>query len=212
MLTYKANPGWHIRKANRSNSEYNHIIHQMDFYTNRLYIRPVSIEDNKSMLKYRSDSETNRFLGFRPESLKDVSDFISQTSKEINIPGSWFQFVIIEQDSETLIGDIGIHFLDNDTENMQVEIGYSLDKNFRGKGYATEALTEIIDYLINHLKKHRIIASIDPKNIDSIRLIERLGFRQEAHFKKSLFFHGEWVDDVIYALLAEEWKAKKTKY
>ncbi len=183
----------------------------MDFYTNRLHIRPVKVEDKESIFKYRSDSETNRFLNLIPESVEDVSDFISRTSNEINIPGTWFQFVIIEQDSDTLIGDIGIHFLDSHSENMQVEIGYTLDKNYRGKGYATEALMKIIDYLINDLNKHRIIASIDPKNSDSIRLIDRLGFRKEAHFIKSLYFHGEWVDDLIYAMLAKEWKNKRTK-
>lgn len=180
----------------------------MDFYTNRLYIRPVNIKDNKSIFNYRSDSETHRYLSLIPKTVEDVSDFIARTSKEINILGTWFQFVIIERDSDTLIGDIGVHFLETDSENMQVEIGCTLDKNYRGKGYATEALTKIIDYLINDLNKHRIIASIDPANSDSIRLIERLGFRKEAHFKKSLFFHGEWVDDLIYAILAEEWKNK----
>ncbi|MCK9436240.1 MAG: GNAT family N-acetyltransferase [Synergistaceae bacterium] len=181
----------------------------MDFYTNRLHIRPVNIKDNQSIFKYRSDSETHRYLSLIPETVEDVSDFISRTSNEINIPGTWFQFVIIEQDSDTLIGDIGIHFLETDSENMQAEIGYTLDLNYRGKGYATEALTEIIDYLINDLNKHRIIASIDPSNSNSIRLIERLGFTKEAHFKESLFFHGEWVDDLIYAILAKEWKSKK---
>jgi RimJ/RimL family protein N-acetyltransferase len=137
-----------------------------------------------------------------------VTDFISRNSNKINIPGTWFQFVIIEHDSDILIGDIGIHFLESDSENKQAEIGYTLDRNSRGKGYATEALTEIINYLIKDLNKHRIIASIDPTNNDSIRLIERLGFRKEGHFKKSLFFHGEWVDDLIYAILAEEWNRK----
>ena len=180
----------------------------MDFYTNRLHIRPVNIKDSKSLFNYRSDSETHRFLSLIPKTIEDVSDFICRTSSSINIPGTWFQFVIIERDSDILIGDIGIHFIETDSENMQTEIGYTLDKNFRGKGYAMEALTEIIDYFINDLNKHRIIASIDPINIDSIRLIERLGFRKEAHFKESLFFHGEWVDDLIYAILAKEWKNK----
>lgn len=182
----------------------------MDFYTKRLHIRPVRLEDTKSMFMYRSDSSTNRYLSLIPESVDDVSDFINRTSKEINVPGTWFQFVIVELDSGSLIGDIGIHFLETDLENMQVEIGYTLNKNYRGKGYATEALTKVIDYLINDLNKHRIIASIDPTNTDSIRLIERLGFRKEAHFIKSLFFHGEWVDDLIYAILANEWNNKMT--
>lgn len=180
----------------------------MDFFTTRLHIRPVNIMDNKRIFKYRSDPETYRFLSLIPETVEDVSAFIGRTSNEINIPGTWFQFVVIERRSDTLIGDIGIHFLETDSENMQAEIGYTLDKNYRKKGYATEALTEIIDYLINDLNKHRIIASIDPTNIDSIRLMERLRFRKEAHFKESLFFHGDWVDDLIYAILAKEWKNK----
>lgn len=181
----------------------------MDFYTNRLHIRPVKSNDNKAIFNYRSDAEMHRYLSLIPQTVEDVSDFISKTSVEINIPGTWFQFVIIEQETDTLIGDIGIHFLETDPGNSQAEIGYTLDKHYRGKGYATEALTAIIDYLIKDLNKHRIIASIDPTNSDSIRLIERLGFRKEAHFIKSLFFHGEWVDDLIYAILAAEWKNNK---
>ncbi len=61
------------------------------------------------------------------------------------------------------------------------------------------------------INKHRIIASIDPINIASIKLIERLGFRKEAHFIESLFFHGQWVDDLIYALLEKEWIEKTPK-
>jgi RimJ/RimL family protein N-acetyltransferase len=178
----------------------------MDFYTKRLYIRTINLEDNVAIFNYRSDADTSKYLSVIPASVEDVTAFIQKTSKEFNVPGTWFQFVLIEQESHVLIGDIGIHFLDYDPTNSLIEIGYTLHRHFRGKGYATEALTTLIDYLINDLNKHRIIASIDPSNVHSIRLIERLGFRKEAHFKMSLFLHGEWVDDLIYALLAEEWK------
>lgn len=101
----------------------------MDLYTTRLHIRPVNILDNERIFKYRSDPETHRFLSLFPETVEDVSAFIGRTSNEINIPGTWFQFVVIERRSDTLIGDIGIHFLETDSENMQAEIGYTLDKN-----------------------------------------------------------------------------------
>jgi len=177
------------------------------FKTKRLIIRPVCIGDKESMFNYRSDPETNQYLSLIPHTIDDVEDFIRKTSSSINVPGTWFQLVIIEQVTNQLIGDIGIHFLDTDPENKQVEIGYTLDKRFRGNGYVTEALSLIIYYLIHSLGKHRIIASIDPANIDSIRLVERLGFRKEAHFIESLFFHGRWVDDLVYAILAKEWQA-----
>jgi len=87
---------------------------------------------------------------------------------------------------------------------MQAEIGCTLSKNYQNQGYATEALGAMIEYLFLTLNKHRIIASVDPRNTASIRLIERLGFRKEAHFKESYYLRGEWVDDIIYAMLRTE--------
>jgi len=55
------------------------------------------------------------------------------------------------------------------------------------------------------LNKHRIIASIDPDDKNSIRLVERIGFRKEAHFVESLLINGKWVDDLIYALIEKDW-------
>jgi RimJ/RimL family protein N-acetyltransferase len=179
----------------------------MEFKTDRLNIRPVLTEDKESVFEYRSDSETNKYQGWIPKNIEDVEVFIGKISNEINVPETWFQFVIIEQESDTLIGDIGVHFMDS--ENKQVEVGCTLNKDYQGKGYATESLRTIIDYLIQTLNKHRIITSIDPANSDSIRLVERLGFRKEAHFIESLFFHGKWVDDIVYAILEKEWNNDK---
>ena len=176
----------------------------MEFKTKRLYIRPLTIKDKESIFEYRSDSETNKFQGWIPQKIEDVEIFINKLSDKINIPETWFQFAIIEQKTNLLIGDIGVHFLN--TDNQQVEIGCTFKKNAQGKGYASEAAKKIIDYLFFDLKKHRLFASIDPKNINSIKLVERLGFRMEAHFIESLFINGKWVDDMIYAILEKEWK------
>lgn len=92
---------------------------------------------------------------------------------------------------------------------MQAEIGCTLYKVYHEKGYATEALKAIIDYLFVTLKKHRIIASVDPRNTASIQLIKRLRFRKEAHFKKSYYLRKKWVDDIIYAMLDTEWDNNK---
>lgn len=176
----------------------------MEFITDRLYIRPLSAEDKESVFKYRSDSETNKYQGWIPKKIEDVEVFFGKVSNEINVPETWFQFVILEQETDILIGDIGIHFMDS--ENKQVEIGCTLNKDYQRKGYATESLKTIIDYLIHTLHKHRVIASIDPRNSNSIRLVKRLGFRKEAHFVESLFLNGKWQDDLVFALLAREWK------
>ncbi len=81
----------------------------------------------------------------------------------------------------------------------------TLAKEYHGKGYASETIKSVINYLFKTLNKHRVITSIDPLDINSIKLVERIGLRKEAHFKKSLLINNEWVDDIIYATLNEEW-------
>lgn len=175
--------------------------------TNRLLLRPISQTDKEMVFKYRSDKETNKYQGWIPETVHDVETFIGKIAKQINEPETWFQFIIIEKNSEKIIGDLGIHFFGE--ENSQAEIGCTLNKIFQSKGYATESVEHVIDYLFNDLKKHRIITSIDPENTNSIKLVERLGFRKEAHFIESLFINGKWVDDIVYAITKKDWDKKK---
>ena len=176
--------------------------------TERTILRPIESKDNEQVFGYRSDSETNKYQGWIPNSLDEVNEFISKNPNEINKPETWFQLVIIEKATNKLIGDIGIHFIDSN--NFQSEIGCTLSKKHQQKGFATETMSATINYLFNKLNKHRIVASIDPKNIDSIKLVERLGFRKEGHFKESLLIDGDWVDDIVYAILKREWKVKNT--
>ena len=170
--------------------------------TERITLRPIELKDNKEVFFYRSDAETNKYQGWTPKSIKEIDEFISKNPKEFNISETWFQLVILENVSKTIIGDVGIHFIDKE----QCEIGITLAKKHHSKGFAKEALKAVIDYLFNTLNKHRIITSIDPRNVNSLKLVEALELRKEAHFKKSLFFKGEWVDDIIYATLKTEWK------
>lgn len=176
----------------------------MKFSTKRLELRPIDINDRNSIFEYRSDYETNKYQGWIPENLDDVDKFIEKISSIANQSGSWFQFVIIEKGKKKIIGDIGILFLNVD--NQQVEIGCTLHRDYQSKGYATEALKRVIDYLFDDLNKHRITASIDPENSNSIKLMERLGFRKEAHFIESLYLNEKWVDDMVFSLLKREWK------
>lgn len=170
----------------------------------RLTLRPIKAEDAEDLFGYRTNAIANQFQGWIPETIADVHDFIQdKICAEIDQPDTWFQLAIVKKDNGELIGDIGIHFLEFDS--LQVEIGFTLDCKQQGKGFATEALTEVMNFLFQKLNKHRIIASIDPRNEKSIKVVERLGMCKEAHFRKSLWINNEWVDDLIYAILKEEW-------
>jgi RimJ/RimL family protein N-acetyltransferase len=176
----------------------------MKLETKRLIIRPIEIEDKHEVFKCRSDQEANKYQGWIPANLTDVETFIEGLSKEVNVPGTWFQFVIQEKETQKIIGDLGIHFLDK--EGKQAELGITLNKDFQNMGYATESVARVIEYLFNDLNKHRIITSIDPANENSVRLVQRIGFRKEAHFVESLFINGKWVDDLIYAMIEKDWE------
>ena len=180
------------------------MISKITLTTQRLLLRPISPNDAEAIFHYRSDVKTNRFQGWIPKSIEDVHYFINnRVSPFIDQNGTWFQFAVtLKQDGE-FIGDIGLHFFDK--ENKQVEIGCTLSKDYHGKGYAAEAMEEILNYLFLVLNKHRIIASVDPRNKSSIRLVKRLHLRKEAHFKESIFSDGKWTDDFIFAILKSEW-------
>lgn len=170
--------------------------------TDRLILRKLDVSDSIAFLEYRSLPEVYEFQSLKPVNKTEIEDFFSRISEYPNIPNTWFQLAVCNKENNKLIGDIGIHFLEDDA---QVEVGYTIAPSFQGHGYATEALSAVIQYLFSVLRKHRVIASVDPNNKRSIRLLGKLGMRKEAHFIKSLKISGKWVDDCIYAILNEEW-------
>ncbi len=79
-------------------------------------------------------------------------------------------------------------------------LGYSIDANEAGKGYATEALAESVRFVFQELSLHRIEANIMPRNLPSIRVVEKLGFDCEGLSPKYLKIHGVWEDHLHYVI------------
>ena len=174
-----------------------------DIVTDRLILRDLGPADAEFMLLYRSDPGVSRYQSWEPASVDQLRSYFEELAgMDPDTPGAWYQLGIVLRSGGELIGDCGIHILD---DPRQAEIGITVARQFQCHGYATEALRAIVGYLFGKLRKHRISASIDPRNIGSIRLMQRLGFRQEAHMIGSLWFKGQWVDDVVFAMLAREW-------
>jgi len=171
-------------------------------HTERLLIRKMEITDKEDLFLYRSLPEVYLYQSWRPSHVDEAIAFITRNAGvALQTPGSWMQFAICLHDGK-LIGDIGIRFLE---DPAQVEVGYTLSPDYQGKGYAFEALKAMIDYIFQSLNMHRITASVDPDNKRSIRLLDKIGFRKEAHFVKSYWNDGKWSDDCIFAVLREEW-------
>ncbi len=181
-----------------------------DVVTERLLLRRLRPDDAETMFAYRSDPEIMRYQGWDPESLAGVREFIADNAREEPFaPGSWRQFAIAVRSTGELAGDCGVHVPYDKPE--QAEFGITVAPAFQRQGYAAEALRALLRLTFDTLGKHRVFASVDPRNAPSIALFERAGFRKEAHHVESLWLMGEWVDDVIVAMLAREWRAYVAK-
>jgi len=118
-------------------------------------------------------------------------------------PGEWFQFAVALRATGRLIGYCAA--MPDADDPRQCEIGFTLAPDYQGRGYATEAVRLLAGYLFTVRGKHRITACCDARNAASAALLERLGMRREGHLRQSTWAKGEWTDDLLYALLHDEW-------
>lgn len=175
----------------------------MQLTTARLRIDALHEGDAAALFAYRAHPEVSRYQGWHPGSVVEAESFI-RNQGELTEPlaGQWFQRALRRHDDERLIGDLGLCR----SADGQLEFGITLAPAAQGQGLAREALHALFDDAFGRLGIHRVHASVDPRNTPSMALLAAVGMRQEAHFRESLLFRGEWVDDVVFALLAREWR------
>jgi RimJ/RimL family protein N-acetyltransferase len=113
----------------------------------------------------------------------------------------WF---FIEKKDGTKIGTV-FHFLNGN----YMEIGYILAPSERKKGYGSEAIKIIVDYLFLTKDLVRVQAITGVDNFASHRILEKAGFTKEGIMRNSAFIRGEWKNGCLYSILREEWKEPK---
>jgi RimJ/RimL family protein N-acetyltransferase len=114
------------------------------------------------------------------------------------------QWFFVQKKDEIKIGYIS-HFL----SDGQTELGYFIVPKERKKGYVSEAIQIMIDYLFLSRDIVRIQAQANPENVASCKALERAGFQKGGILRKALYCRVEWRDDLIYSILREEWKEPK---
>src|SRR5262245_56457007 len=115
-------------------------------------------------------------------------------------------FAIFEREGESLVGGIGLRLV---TGHRRGELGYWIAVPHWNRGYCTEAAHEMLRYGFEELALHRIYASHFANNPASGRVMEKIGMRHEGRRRGHVLKWGEFVDLEDYAVLAEEWRAKK---
>lgn len=173
--------------------------------TPRLRLRPFTMADLDTFLAYRSDPDVARYQGWNApyERIRGVALIEEMQRLQPGTPGEWYQIAIERLADGQMLGDCAFCVLKRD--ERQAEIGFTLAREHQGQGYATEAVTRLIDHLFTAHNLHRIVANCDAENHASARLLERVGMRREAHHIENLWFKGRWSSEYWYALLRREW-------
>ncbi|KZC18650.1 MULTISPECIES: GNAT family N-acetyltransferase [Rhodanobacter] len=175
----------------------------MELVTARLRIDALRPDDAAALFACRGDPAVARYQGWCPADVAAARTFID--AQPLQPAHGWFQRAIRLREDGTLIGDLGVNL--PEATGDSVEFGISIVPARQGHGYAGEAVRALFDHVFGQLGRHRVHASVDPRNLACMALLRALGMRQEAHHRESLWLRGEWVDDVVFALLAREWLA-----
>jgi aminoglycoside 6'-N-acetyltransferase len=176
--------------------------------TERLQLRSLSKADVDDVLIYQSDPDSVRYIPWEARNREEVLDALGRAETYLGLSSetkSLLLAVVLKKTGQ-VIGQLNSAIVDN--KNLTANIGYALNKEFRSKGYVNEALVALLDDIFANHDVRRVIADIDIRNSDSIKVVEKLGFRREATFIENDWCKGEWCSMHLYALLKREWLSK----
>jgi len=178
--------------------------------TERLSLRQVGVEDAAAIQSYRSLAEVHRFMYHAELSVDEWRERIAATWANLDLErdDDALALGIVEQSTGSIVGDV-VLFL-RSAEHRAGELGYALRPSAQGRGYAVEAARAMLGFAFEQVGMHRVYGRIDARNAASARVLERLGMRREAHFVSNEFIKGEWTDEMVYALLEDEWRATRS--
>lgn len=176
----------------------------MELNTERLKLREITLQDFQAIHEYASDPETVKYMSFGPNSEEETREFINRNlRRQQEDPRTEYGFGIILKSEKRFIGTCGIDGI----SEVKASIGYILNRNYWDHGYATEAATALVAYLFDECGVHRVYASCDPRNVASIRILEKVGMSLEGRLRENILKHGEYRDSLIFGILENEWKA-----
>jgi len=180
----------------------------MKLETERLILRDFVKDDWQTILEYQTNPlylRYNKWTERTPEAAQEfVGWFINQQAQNPRIK---FQLAVVLKSNNQLIGNCGVRM--DKVDDVEANIGYEFDPKHWNHGYATEAAHAIVDFGFSHFGVHRIWADLVADNVGSAHVLEKLGMKLEGRLRDKTYFKGRWWDELIYAILVQEWAIHK---
>lgn len=170
----------------------------------RIILRPLSLEDAEDLYEFTADEETTRFIY---EPYKDL-DQAKRVLANYYLKEPIGKYAIVLKESNKMIGVIEFRVHE---ETKGGELGYTLSRHYWGKGYMTEAGKLILELAFKVLEIERVFAATDIRNTASARLMSRLGMKHEGTLRRNHMIKGVLTDSVNYSILKEEYVISEEK-
>ncbi len=167
--------------------------------TSRLVLRQFVRADSKDIYEIRSNRDVMEYMDMDPlKSIEGAEKLVVSVIDDFTSKKA-ITWAITQKENDDLIGYVSFWRLIN--EHYRTEIGYALSSEYWRNGFMKEALTESIKFAFEKSGLHSIERNVNPKNLLSIKVLEKLEFKKEAYFKENFFHNGKFLDSVIYSLL-----------
>jgi ribosomal-protein-alanine N-acetyltransferase len=172
----------------------------------RIFLRvPTSRDSGEFLALNRASARSHRGLVSPPNTPAQFTAFLKRSRRADSAC-----FLICRVEDDAIVGSINLSqiFLSG---FRNAYLGYFIGAQYSGQGYMTEAVQLMLRYAFEHLKLHRLEANIQPENIASIALVKRAGFIREGYSRRYLKICGRWRDHERWAIIAEDWKARRKR-
>ncbi len=177
--------------------------------TERLVLREITAADAEFWIRNFSDATVVEFTAFEPpRDLEAAKEEIEAYCTRPFLEETGVRWGMVPKDGDALIGTLGYHNWEHEPDR-KARMGYDLLTEYRGRGLMTEAMETVLAYGFKTMNLNRAEALVDPRNDRSIRMLERLGFHRDAYLHQSTRFRDRFYDDVVFSLLAREWRATR---
>jgi len=167
--------------------------------SSRLVYRNITPDDSESLYIIRTNEVVMRYMDTHAMKSLSEAEKLVKSIRESFKSGTGINWGIEEKSSKTLLGYFGFWRIEEN--HCRGEVGYALHPDSWGKGYMQEAMKTLVRFGFKHLNLHSIEANVNPENINSMKLLEKIGFKKEAFFRENFLFNGEFKDSIIYSLL-----------
>lgn len=178
-----------------------------DLETERLILRRFTLEDAQAMYdNWTSDGEVTKYLMWPAHESVEVSravlaDWVAGYDKP-----DYYQWAIVPKDFGQPIGSIAV--VHQDDRVGKAHIGYCIGKNWWHRGYMSEALEAVMEYLFESVGMRRLESRHDPRNPHSGAVMRKCGMKYEGTLRQSDWNNQGICDACWYAALREEWKKR----